>query len=192
MELQKVVLEGETFIKNAEDALARAILSEDQLYVWDNQVEVIDLYLADTEDVDGQSPEVKQVRTHLRDLKNQLEKKSIEFLAKQDGQSVPEDGTPDEVAAEFEAFADEVLAMANDALKAKVKGVDELEKWEQPFTDLSGFLADTEPYKGNKKLAEKREKIRKARAELKAKIDDMMRQWRESDLAGGEAEEDEE
>ena len=84
MDPQRALSDGALFVKNAEEEMDRKILREDQLYFIDNQVEAIDTFLADTEDLVSNG-DVKKLRDQLREMKQKLEKKSMEFLATQEG-----------------------------------------------------------------------------------------------------------
>ncbi|MBI4393101.1 MAG: hypothetical protein HY556_04785 [Euryarchaeota archaeon] len=190
MEVERLLVDGETYVKNAEEALERVIINADQLYVWDNQVEVIDTFLADTEDISGGDPKIGDLRSKLRELKTRIEKKSAEFLAKAEGQELPEDPPEDEAVAEFESFGADFLKMANDALKAKVKDVSELPDWEEPLAIINSYLADSEPYAGKGKLPKIRTDLKAKKAELATKIRDIVEKWRQQDMAGGEDEGD--
>jgi hypothetical protein len=193
MEPAKVVAEGETFIKNAEDALSRTIISPDQLYVYDNQVEVIDTFLADTEEMEGASPEVQQVRARLRGVKEQLEKRIIEVEAKAEGvEGPPEDIPPDELAAAFEETAPELAAECDKALKKNITSVEKLHEWEEPLAAINSFLADSEPLASMGNLAKVRQDMKQRKAALQGRIQTLLTAWRQSDAAGGDSDEDEE
>ncbi|HET6406203.1 MAG TPA: hypothetical protein VFH78_16330 [Candidatus Thermoplasmatota archaeon] len=170
----------------------RKILREDQLYFIDNQVEALDTFLADTEDLNT-NPQVESLRAQLRDLKGKLEKKVLEFLATQEGGGdLPEDLPPAETAADMVDAGGEIIKMADDALKSKVKGVEEVAMWEEPLAAVNSFLADSEIYvQHNPKLAKVRADVRSRKVELQKRIADLVQDWRQRDLAGG-ADEDEE
>jgi hypothetical protein len=186
LEVERLLVDGETYVKNAEEALERVIINADQLYVWDNQVEVIDTFLADTEDLGGEDPKVGDIRKKLRELKTRIEKKSAEFLAKAEGQELPEDPPEDDAVAEFESFGADFLKMANDALKAKVKDVSELPDWEEPLAIINSYLADSEPYASKGKLPKIRSELKTKKAELAKKIREIVEKWRQQDMTGGE------
>ena len=170
----------------------RKILREDQLYFIDNQVEALDTFLADTEDLNTNA-QVEPVRKQLRELKGKLEKKVLEWLATQEGGGdLPEDLPPAETAADMVEAGAEIIKMADDALKAKIKGVEEVAQWEEPLAAVNSFLADSEIYvQHNPKLAKVRTDVRSRKVELQKRIADVVQAWRQSDLAGG-ADEDEE
>lgn len=191
MELQQVIANGETFVKNAEDTLSRPIINTDQVYVYDNQVEAIDIFLADTEDLQDQSPDLRSVRQRLRGIKEQLEKKIIEVESKAEGlEGPPEDIPPDELAAAFEESAPELLAEADKALKKNVTTVQKLHEWEEPLFAIKSFLADSEPVKEKGQLAKVRGQLKERRGALEAKIRNLEKEWRQQDLAGGGDEDD--
>lgn len=191
MELQQVIANGETFVKNAEDALTRPIINTDQLYVYDNQVEVIDSFLADTEDLPG-NPDLGALRGRLRGIKEQLEKKIIEVESKAEGmEGPPEDIPPDELAAAFEESAPELMAEADKALKKKITSVEKLHEWEEPLSAINSFLADSEPLKAKGGLGKLRDQLKQRKAQLQGNINGLLTEWRQADLAGG-GDEDEE
>jgi hypothetical protein len=193
MELQQVIAQGETFVKNAEDTMSRPIINTDQLYVYDNQVEVIDTYLADTEDLQGQSPDLASMRARLRGIKEQLEKKIIEVEAKAEGiEGPPEDIPPAELAAAFEETAPDLLAEADKALKKNVTKVDKLHEWEEPLAAINSFLADSEPVASIGNLAKVRGQLKERKHALRGKIQNLVQEWRQADLAGGDDDEEEE
>lgn len=185
LEPQRALADGALFVKNAEEEMDRKILREDQLYFIDNQVEALDTFLADTEDLVS-NPEVKALRDQLRELKGKLEKKSIEFLAQQEGQDLPEDLPPEETAADMVEAGAEICKMADDALKSKVKGIEDVVTWEEPLVAVNGFLADSEIFViHNPKLQKVRTDVRSRKMELQKRIADVVGAWRQSDLTGG-------
>jgi hypothetical protein len=192
MELQKVLAEGETFVKNAEDALTRPIINTDQLYVYDNQVEVIDTFLADTEEEQGQSSDLASLRGRLRGVKEQLEKKIIEVEAKAEGiEGPPEDIPPDELAAAFEETAPDLIAEADKALKKNLSTVEKLHEWEEPLAAINSFLADSEPLAKLGNLGKVRGELKQRKTVLQGKIQGLLSEWRQSDLAGGDEDDEE-
>lgn len=187
MDAQRALADGEMFVKNAEEELTRKILREDQLYFVDNQVEAIDCFLADTEDLSEGDAKVKDLREKLRALKGQLEKKSMEFMAQQEGAEVPEDVPADEMAEFLIASGQELLEMVDEALKLNITKVDRVNEWEDPLLIVNGFIADSEPYQAaNPKLKKIRVDAKSRKKELEKRIHDLVGQWRQSDLAGGE------
>lgn len=185
LDAARALADGQLFVKNAEEEMDRKILREDQLYFIDNQVEAIDTFLADTEDLAGDA-QVKPLRDTLRDLKGKLEKKSMEFLAQQEGGDLPEDSPPEEMAEAMVAYGKDFIEMADEALKAKVKGVEDVAVWEDPLATLNSFLADSEilvPL--HPPLKKVREDVRARKVELEKRIRDVVGAWRQSDLAGG-------
>jgi len=192
LDVQRALADGAAYVKNAEEEMDRKILREDQLYFIDNQVEALDTFLADTEDLNT-NPQVESLRAQLRDLKGKLEKKVLEFLATQEGGGdLPEDLPPAETAADMVDAGGEIIKMADDALKSKVKGVEEVAMWEEPLAAVNSFLADSEIYvQHNPKLAKVRADVRSRKVELQKRIADLVQDWRQRDLAGG-ADEDEE
>ena len=156
-------------------------------------MEALDTYLADTEDLSGQSPELAGLRQELRDLKKELEKKSMAFLAQQEGGGdLPEDLPPEETAAEMVLAGREFVTMADDALKQKVTKIEHVANWEDPLATINAFLADSETYvKVNKDLPKIRTDLKERKAELEKRIRDVVGAWRQQDAAGGDDDEDE-
>jgi hypothetical protein len=190
MDPQRALADGQLFVKNAEEEMDRKILREDQLYFIDNQVEAIDTFLADSEDLVADK-QVKALRDQLRELKGKLEKKSIEFLAQQEGQELPEDSPPQEMAEAMVAYGRDFVEMADEALKSKVRGVEQVAVWEDPLATLNSFLADSEllvPL--HPPLKKVRDEVRARKVELQKRIADVVGAWRQSDIAGGEDEDD--
>lgn len=190
MDAQRALADGVMFVKNAEEEMDRKILREDQLYFIDNQVEALDTFLADTEDLNGNA-EVAALREQLRGLKGKLEKKSIEFLAQQEGGDLPEDLPPAETAADMVEAAAEICKEADASLKAKVKAIEDVSIWEEALIAVNGFLADSEIYvPHHPKLAKARADVRSRKVELEKRVADVVGQWRQSDLTGGDEEEE--
>lgn len=193
LDAQRALADGAAFVKNAEEEMDRKILREDQLYFIDNQVEALDTFLADTEELNGNAP-VEAMRQQLRDLKGKLEKKVLEWLATQEGGGeLPEDLPPAETAADMVEAGAEIIKMADDALKTKVKSIEEVTTWEDPLAAVNSFLADSEVYvQHNQKLVKVRADVRSRKMELQKRIADLVQDWRQRDLAGGAGDEDEE
>jgi hypothetical protein len=192
VDAQRALVDGQQFVKNAEEEMDRKILREDQLYFIDNQVEALDTFLADTEELNTNG-QVEPLRKQLRELKGKLEKKVLEWLATQEGGAeLPEDLPPAETAADMVEAGAEIIKMAEDALKSKVKGVEEVAQWEEPLAAVNSFLADSEVYvQHNPKLVKVRADARSRKLELQKRIADVIQAWRQSDIAGGGADDDE-
>ena len=186
MDLQRALRDGPAYVRNAEDAIARNIPNADLLYMWDNQVNAIDGYLANTEPLNGESGDLSKLRDTLRDLKKKLELKLMEFEAKAEGVEVPEEPPAADVIEDLKAVVEDILGMADDALKRKVKDVRELSMYEDPRDLCHGFLADSEPYKSDQALAKAREDVRKRKLDLDARITAIEEEWRKKDLESGD------
>jgi hypothetical protein len=192
MELSRALSEGETFVKNAEEALERKVLREDQLYVWDNQVEVLDTFLADTEDLAASSPPLSELRDKLRGMKRQLERKSMEFLAQQDKTELPEDLPPEEEALAFIEPGQDLVKSADKSLKRNITKIEDVGEWEEPLVWINSYLADSEtfvPFSAD--LGKVRSQLKDRKRDLEKRVADVMQSWRASDLEGGDAEEEE-
>jgi hypothetical protein len=89
-------------------------------------------------------------------------------------------------------YGKEFIEMADEALKTKVKDVHQVAAWEDPLATLNSFLADSETLvQLNPALKKVREDVRARKNELQKRIQDVVGAWRQSDLAGGEEEEEE-
>ncbi len=187
MELERALADGQSYLKNAEDELDRKILREEQLYFIDNQVEAIDTFLADTEESASQAPALAELRTALREMKNKLERKSMEWLAKEDGAELPDDLPPEETAAAMLDAGAEFLQMADEVLGVKVKKLDQIANLEDPLITINSFLADSEPYvTANPKLGKAREELKLRKVEIQKRIREVLSSWRSSDLGSGD------
>lgn len=193
LDAQRALADGAMYVKNAEEEMDRKILREDQLYFIDNQVEAMDTFLADTEDLNANA-EVKAMRDRLRELKGQLEKKGMEFLAAQEGgDALPEDLPPDETAADMVEAGAEIIKFADDALKSKVKSVEDVSTWEEPLAAVNAFIADSEIFVAHHpKLEKVRAEVRVRKGELQKRIADVVQAWRQRDLTGGAGDDDDE
>ena len=193
LDAQRALADGAQYVKNAEEEMDRKILREDQLYFIDNQVEALDTFLADTEELNGNA-QVEAMRQQLRDLKGKLEKKVLEWLATQEGGGdLPEDLPPAETAADMVEAGAEIIKAADDALKSKVKGVEDVAAWEEPLAAVNSFLADSEVFvPHHPKLAKVRADVRSRKVELQKRIADVVSAWRQSDLSGGAGDDDDE
>lgn len=171
--------------------MERKILREDQLYFTENQVEALDAYLADTEDLAPASPQLAELRNQVRAAKVALEKKNIEFMASQEGGELPEDLPEAEMAAALTEYGREFLGLARAAVRTQVKAVSQLPEWEDPLTTIKSFLADSEPYMhASPDLMKVRNTLKDYKRELEKRIADVVQAWRQADLTGG-AEDDE-
>lgn len=182
-DVDQLITDGERYRKNAEDALDQTVDSEDELYIWQNQVEVCDTFLADTEELAAESDELAELREDIRDLKDELEHKIIEWSAQQAGEEVPEEPPDEIVAQEFVEFADEFLRDIDEAIETEITDIDQIEQWEAPRDMVNSFLADSEPYEDDHpELAEVRERVRERKRVLDHRIQTFISEWREEDM----------
>jgi hypothetical protein len=115
----------------------------------------------------------------------------MEFLAQQEGGDLPEDLPPAEMAEAMVAYGKDFLDMAEEALKTKVKAVDQVAAWEDPLATLNSFLADSETLvAAHPPLKKVRDDVRARKMELQKRIADVVQAWRQNDLAGGADEDD--
>lgn len=174
----QAVSQGETYLKNAKDALGADVNSEEELYIWENQVEVIDEFLADTEDVDG-GDELADLRSELRQVKEDLEKQTMEFL----GEDQARQASDEEMVESFIAFAEELIPDIDQVLDADIQDAQEAKiALEPPLGVINSLLADTEPYKDDEELAELREQLKMRKMALEEKIASLHEDWRAAEL----------
>ena len=89
-------------------------------------------------------------------------------------------------------YGKEFLEMADEALKTKVKAIDQVAAWEDPLATLNSFLADSETLVTlNPQLKKVREDVRARKMELQKRIADVVGAWRQSDVSGGDGEDEE-
>lgn len=186
MDLENALREGPNFVRNAEDALKRAITNPEMLYVWDNQVAAIDGYLANSEPFTRKSEELVTLREQLRGYKKELEQKVTAFEAEQEGEEPPEDPPEAEVIDEFKEMAVQLYELAEGALQNEVTDVKGLVTYEDPRDLINGFLADSEPFKEkDEDLHNARRHVRRLKVELDKRIRTIEEDWRAADLAAG-------
>jgi len=191
LDVPRALADGQAFVKNAEEEMDRKILREDQLYFIDNQVEALDTFLADTEDLSQESAELAALRGQLRDLKGKLEKKSMEFLTSQEGSELPEDLPPAEMAEALVGYGRDFIKMADDALKTNIGNIERVSEWEDPLSMINSFLADSEIYvQEHPDLPKVRKELKSRKRELQKRIADVVAAWRAADLTGGDEDED--
>lgn len=165
MDADKAVTEGKSYLRNARDALERNVNSEEELYIWENQVEVIDQFLANTEDLDG--GDLKEVRNELWDVKKDLEKKTMAFLG--EGEAV--EPTEEEMVEGIVAFAEEFLPDVDDSLSVQPDEAPSADVWETPLATINSLLADSEPYRDNETLQPVRAELKERKAVLEQRIE---------------------
>lgn len=181
MDLEKVVNEGRSYLRNAQDALDRTVQSEEELYVWENQVEVIDQFLANTEDLDGDG-DLEEVRKELWEVKRKLEKKAMAFLGEGE---VPEP-TEEEMVEGIVAFAEEFLPDVEDSLSVSADEAPSADVWETPLATINSLLADSEPYKDNADLGPVRDQLKERKAQLEARLDEFVERLHAEGEAAGD------
>ena len=191
MEAQEAVRQAEAHLRNAQELAARPVGKEELLYMWDNQITALDNFLADTEAV--ADPQFKKLRGDLRSVKKTLTDAVVAFEAQAAGETVAQDDpTEEEWVQSYLESADEMLALAAEALQEKVKGVQDLAKWEEPLAVINGYLADSEPFQEKSHdLRKARSKVRLARKELKTRIDEVFQNWKQQDRASAASDDDE-
>lgn len=191
MQLQDALRDAPSFVRNAQDVAQRAPANPDTLYMWDNQVTAIESFLASTEDLQDQNPELAKTRRELFDLKKAIQNKVLEFELKQENQELPPEPTDEELVADTLEFGKDVEALCKELGKAAVKSVKELDELEEPRQVLNAFIVDTEYLKGKDATLDKQRALAKeTRARLEARVQEIIKEWRQADLAGGDDDED--
>ncbi|MFO1532664.1 MAG: hypothetical protein ABR562_03040 [Thermoplasmatota archaeon] len=192
MEVQEALRQADAHLKNAQELAGRPVGKEELLYMWDNQITALDNFLADTESVPDAAFKAK--RTELRGVKKTLTDAVVAFEAQAAGET-PGEGEPTE-AEWVESYleqAGEMIQLVKEALGEKVKDVKDLPQWEEPLAVVNGYLADSEPFQEKSHdLRKARSKVRLARKDLKASIDQVFTQWKAADRASASAGDDEE
>jgi len=185
MELQEATRQADAHLKNAQELAGRPVGKEELLYMWDNQITALDNFLADTESVPDAT--VKAKRSELRDIKRKLTDAVVAFEAQAAGEEVPKDEpTAQEWVEAYLEQAQDMVALAKEALAEKVKSVQDLAKWEEPLAVMNGYLADSEPFQDKShELRKARSVVRMARKDLKAAINDVFTKWKAADRASG-------
>ncbi len=148
MEPNQALQEGQTFLRNGQDMAERSPVNADALYMWDNQVQAIETYLANTETMAGEHDDLAKLRDELRTVKRNIETKVLEFELKADGEELPPDPTPEEQLEELKMYAEDVQELLEVLEKAKVGTLDELRELDEPRMQLDNFLVETEPFVG--------------------------------------------
>lgn len=148
MEPNQALQEGQTFLRNGQDMAERSPVNADTLYMWDNQVQAIETYLANTETLAGDHDDLASLRDELRTVKRQIETKVLEFELKAEGEELPPDPTPEEQLEELKMYAQDVKELLDVLEKAKVGSLDELRELDEPRMQLDNFLVETEPFVG--------------------------------------------
>src|SRR5687768_14861071 len=111
MQLHEALRDGPSYVRNASEIAQRSPVNAETLYMWDNQVTAIELFLAGTEDLNGQDANLTNMRKELFGLKRQIEAKVLEFELKQENQEVPPEPTEAEQLEEMKAFAMDLLGV---------------------------------------------------------------------------------
>jgi hypothetical protein len=191
MEAQEAVRQAEAHLKNAVELVGRPVGKEELLYMWDNQITALDNFLADTESVP--SDQLKGLRAQLREAKKKLTDAVVAFEAQAAGEALaPEEPSKEEWVQTYLEQSQDMIALVKEALGEKVKGVQDLVKWEEPLAVINGYLADSEPFQDqDRDLRKARSVVRMARKDLKASIEGVFQQWKSADRASGTESDDE-
>ena len=172
---KQAVHAGQVYIKNAEDALDQKVIREDQLYKWENQLQAIDEFLADTEDMDH-SEDLAQVRGDAREKKTALEANIADFFDQPVEHDDPE--------ANIEALLGvgvEIIEEAENALEVEINDIEEAEKIEVPLLAVKGWLADTEPYDEHPVMGQARKDMKSAKFALEERLASLVEEWKQND-----------
>lgn len=192
MEVAEALRQADAHLKNAQELVGRPVGKEELVYMWDNQITALDNFLADTESVPDAAFKAK--RKDLRDAKKKLTDAVVAFEA----QAAGEEAAPAEEPSEKEWIesyleqAQEMTDLVGQALSEKIKDVKDLVNWEEPLSVVNGYLADSEPFQEKShELRKARSKVRLARKDLKAAIDDVFAKWKAADRAAAASGDDE-
>lgn len=169
---QEAVQSGEVYIKNAEDALNQKVIREDQLYIWENQLQAIDEFLADTEDLDGGDP-LLDIRGQARDAKGRLERSIADFF----DEPVEDEDPANNAIALLEVGAG-IIEEAEQALKKDAGKIEDAAFLEDPLLAVKQWLADTEPLAGNEVMAQARADMKQVKADLETRLEKLIEQWK--------------
>lgn len=170
MQLHEALRDGPSYVRNASEIAQRTPVNAETLYMWDNQVTAIELFLAGTEDLNGQDPNLTTMRKELFGLKRQIEAKVLEFELKQENQEVPPEPNEADLVEDMKAYATELLGIVKQLRNVEVKSFKDLQELEEPLQQFANFCVETEPLKGkDPKLDQNRNAIKKFRAELAQK-----------------------
>jgi hypothetical protein len=179
MQLHEAVQAAPNYLRNAQDIAPRKPINVDTLYMWDNQVAAIDLFLAETEDLSPQNPDLAAKRKELYDLKKQIELNVLEFELKQENQELPPEPTEGELVEDMTAYGKELQELVKELSAIKFRARKDFEDVEEPLQQLAAFIVDTEPLKGkNKDLDKYREACKTCRNEVDAKTRDYLKELR--------------
>lgn len=187
MQLQDALRDAPAFVRNAQETAQRSPVNADTLYLWDNQVTAIESFLANTEDHSGENGDLAKARKELFELKRSIQNKVLEFELKEEGQEMPPEPTEEELLADFVDYGKEMEKLAKDVAKAPLKTVKDIDELEGAREQMSSFLVDTEPHVAkDAALAKSRTLVKETRAQLEARIADLLREWRKSDVDDGD------
>src|ERR1041385_324272 len=153
MQLHEAKRDGPSYLRNAQEIAQRSPVNPETLYMWDNQVTAIEHFLAGTEDLNGQDPDLQKMRTELFTLKRQIEAKVLEFELKQENQEVPPDPSEADLVEDMTTYSKELLGIVKQLRGVQVTSFKDLQELEEPLQQFANFLVETEPLKGkNPKL----------------------------------------
>lgn len=190
MQLHEAVQSAPNYIRNASEIAARTPINSDTLYMWDNQVTAIELFLAETEDYNGQNPELARMRKELWGLKKQIEAKVLEFELKQENQEVPPEPSEEEILADMTEYSKDIQELVKELNKVTPKSLKDLQELEDPRQQLINFLVETEPLQGkNKSLDAVRQNAKKCKSELDGRCNAALKAIRQQEAS--EPDEDE-
>lgn len=148
MEPNQALQEGQAFLRNGKDMAERSPVNADTLYMWDNQVQAIETYLANTETLAADHDDIASLRDQLRTIKRSIETKVLKFELEAEGEELPPDPTPEEQLEELKLYAQDVEELLGVLEKAKVGTLDELRELDEARMQLDNFLVETEPLIG--------------------------------------------
>lgn len=170
MQIQEALRDAPNYLRNAQEIAQRSPVNADTLYMWDNQVTAIESFLANSEDLDGQRPDLTRVRKELFALKKQIEAKVLEFELKQENQELPPEPNESELVEDMTAYGKELQELVQQVARTSVASFKDLQELEEPLQQMANFLVDTEPLKGKgAELDRFRSAVKKCREEVAAR-----------------------
>ena len=171
---------GEVYIKNAEDALGQKVIREDQLYIWENQLQAIDEFLADSEDVESDDGLV-DTRILARETKVKLEQSIAGFF-----DEPVEDEDPAANAIALLEVGAGIIEEGEAALKTELKSRADSEVLEDALLGIKQWLSDTELLTGNEVMVQARTEMKAVKAQLEETLDEFAKVLADQDDGKGD------
>jgi hypothetical protein len=178
MQVQQAVQEAQSFLRNGQDIAQRSPVNPDTLYMWDNQVQAIETFLANTEELAVDDDKLAELRKELRTVKKQIETKVLEFELKQDGQELPPEPTEQETLDELTMYGKELQPMLDELVAMKFSTMEELRGLDEARAQVDNFVVETESFRGkDADLDGYRKKARETKALVDEKVREFLKSW---------------